>query len=129
MFADGTFSPNLKLIYIAQLFIELFFYILQITCAFIVLIAMTMLTPAFVQTKPIDEDYINDEHSGEYHGKLDEETKEQVRQCEADQETMELCMRCAKITKSTNVYPLCCGNVEGVKDWCYSYVYYRTEPY
>ncbi|XP_005176872.1 uncharacterized protein LOC101901173 [Musca domestica] len=102
----------------------------NIVLTLIVLLAVAILLPAvkLTHSMPIDEDYLNDDHSGEYNGRLDEETKEQVRQCEEDQTAMELCMRCAKITKSTTVYPLCCGNVEGVKEWCYAYVYYRVEP-
>ncbi|KAH8371805.1 hypothetical protein KR093_008921, partial [Drosophila rubida] len=63
----------------------------------------------------------------EYPGNLPEETIRKVQQCEINQTTMELCMRCAKVTKSEIIYPMCCNNDDSVKDWCYDYVYYGNE--
>ncbi|XP_016928208.3 uncharacterized protein [Drosophila suzukii] len=63
----------------------------------------------------------------EYHGNLSVETVLKVQQCEKDSNTMELCMRCAKVTKSDFVYPVCCSNDDGIKDWCREYVYYGNE--
>eukprot|EP00099_Drosophila_melanogaster_P012409 NP_001286730.1 uncharacterized protein Dmel_CG4269, isoform C [Drosophila melanogaster] len=63
----------------------------------------------------------------EYHGNLSVETVLKVQQCEKDTNTMELCMRCAKVTKSEFVYPMCCGNEDGIKDWCREYVYFGNE--
>ncbi|KAH8418629.1 hypothetical protein KR222_007627, partial [Zaprionus bogoriensis] len=63
----------------------------------------------------------------EYPGNLTPETILKVQQCEMDQATMELCMRCAKVTKSEIIYPMCCNNDDGVKDWCYEYVYYGND--
>nr|CAD7266179.1 unnamed protein product [Timema shepardi] len=33
-----------------------------------------------------------------------------------------LCQRCAKSTKSSLVYPMCCQNTEEVMDWCKEYI-------
>ncbi|CAG2063079.1 unnamed protein product [Timema podura] len=33
-----------------------------------------------------------------------------------------LCQRCAKSTKSSLVYPMCCQNKEEVMDWCKRYI-------
>ncbi|XP_070068659.1 uncharacterized protein [Drosophila takahashii] len=63
----------------------------------------------------------------EYHGNLSVETVLKVQQCEKDSNTMELCMRCAKVTKSDFVYPMCCSNDDGIKDWCKEYVYFGIE--
>ncbi|EDV54909.1 uncharacterized protein LOC6546693 [Drosophila erecta] len=63
----------------------------------------------------------------EYHGNLSVETVLKVQQCEKDSNTMELCMRCAKVTKSEFVYPMCCGNEDGIKVWCREYVYFGNE--
>lgn len=60
----------------------------------------------------------------EYPGNLTPETIRKVQQCEMNQATMELCMRCAKVTKSEIIYPMCCNNDDSVKDWCHDYVYY-----
>ncbi|KAM7343200.1 uncharacterized protein ACRADG_010340 isoform 2-T2 [Cochliomyia hominivorax] len=79
-----------------------------------------------IDAKPLDnvnskEDVYND---GSYNGNLDNKTIQQLRQCDMDLETMELCMRCAKVTKSTIVYPLCCANEDKIKDWCHDYVFF-----
>ncbi|XP_034477652.1 uncharacterized protein LOC117784112 [Drosophila innubila] len=63
----------------------------------------------------------------EYPGNLTPETIRKVQQCEMDQATMELCMRCAKVTKSEIIYPMCCNNDDRVKDWCYDYVFYGND--
>lgn len=36
-------------------------------------------------------------------------------------------MRCAKVTKSETIYPMCCNNDDGVKDWCNEYVYFGRD--
>ncbi|XP_033246909.1 uncharacterized protein LOC117187973 [Drosophila miranda] len=63
----------------------------------------------------------------EYNGDLSVETIKKVQQCEMDTATMELCMRCAKVTKSEIIYPMCCSNDDGIKNWCHSYVYYGND--
>ncbi|KAL7735726.1 hypothetical protein ACLKA6_019982 [Drosophila palustris] len=63
----------------------------------------------------------------EYPGNLTPETIRKVQQCEMNQATMELCMRCAKVTKSEIIYPMCCNNDDSVKDWCFDYVYYGND--
>ncbi|EDW10318.2 uncharacterized protein LOC6580552 [Drosophila mojavensis] len=63
----------------------------------------------------------------DYPGNLPPETILKVQQCERDQATMELCMRCAKITKSQIIYPMCCNNDDDIKVWCHEYVYYNNE--
>lgn len=69
---------------------------------------------------------INDIDRSEY-GDLSDETIIKVKQCEVDVEKMELCMRCAKETKSELVYPLCCADEDGVLGWCNDYVYYGRQ--
>ncbi|CAD7089417.1 unnamed protein product [Hermetia illucens] len=49
-----------------------------------------------------------------------------VKPCIFNMATMELCMRCAKVTKSTIVYPMCCSNEDTVLDWCREYIYYGS---
>ncbi|KAH8401447.1 hypothetical protein KR009_005531, partial [Drosophila setifemur] len=66
-------------------------------------------------------------HPGEYNGDLSEETIHKIQQCEKDLPTMELCMRCAKVTKSSMIYPMCCSNDDGIKDWCNAYVFYGEQ--
>ncbi|XP_043281455.1 uncharacterized protein [Venturia canescens] len=39
-------------------------------------------------------------------------------------ETTNLCQQCAKHTKSDDVYPWCCANHEGVRDWCGHYLHF-----
>lgn len=34
------------------------------------------------------------------------------------------CQRCAKLTKSRIVYPMCCYNDEDVHTWCENYIGY-----
>ncbi|KAK3925392.1 Reticulon-2 [Frankliniella fusca] len=34
----------------------------------------------------------------------------------------ELCQRCAKLTKSNVVYPMCCEDHDAAREWCFSYV-------
>lgn len=55
---------------------------------------------------------------------LDEETVLQVRMCFDNITTMELCQRCASITKSMTVFPLCCADVDGIQGWCQEYLDY-----
>lgn len=67
-------------------------------------------------------------HSNLYNGDLSESVIKKIQKCEKDIETMELCMRCAKVTQSEIVYPMCCDNEEKVKDWCRQYIYYGATP-
>ncbi|XP_013100581.1 uncharacterized protein LOC106082552 isoform X2 [Stomoxys calcitrans] len=78
-------------------------------------------------TEDIMADEEEEEHSGEYHGRLNATTIAQLQVCEANVELMEMCMRCAKLTKHNTVYPQCCGNFDKVREFCYNYVYYRQE--
>ncbi|XP_037806071.1 uncharacterized protein LOC119600090 isoform X1 [Lucilia sericata] len=94
---------------------------------FVVLISLAIIALCCrpMQCKPLDINSKEDIYSDDgYHGNLDKKTIEQLRQCDMDLETMELCMRCAKITKSTIVYPLCCANEDKIKDWCHDYVFF-----
>lgn len=38
-----------------------------------------------------------------------------------------LCQKCAKYTKSTIVYPMCCGDLEEARLWCQSYIDFGVE--
>lgn len=62
----------------------------------------------------------------EYYGNLSQDTIRKIQKCDKDMDTMELCMRCAKVTKSEIVYPLCCANEDSVKTWCHDYIYFGT---
>ncbi|XP_055856639.1 uncharacterized protein LOC129919694 [Episyrphus balteatus] len=62
--------------------------------------------------------------SGEYSGHLSAETIQKIQKCDMNMEFMELCMRCAKITKSQIVYPLCCDDEDNVQDWCKRYLFF-----
>lgn len=66
---------------------------------------------------------LTDSDRREY-GNINDETILKVKQCEDNIERMELCMRCAKESKSQIVYPLCCANEDKVGDWCHDYIYY-----
>lgn len=66
---------------------------------------------------------LTDSDRREY-GNINDETILKVRQCEVDLDKMELCMRCAKESKSQIVYPLCCANEDKVGDWCHDYIFY-----
>lgn len=55
---------------------------------------------------------------------LTKETIRQLRPCFDSEIIMELCQRCAKETRATNVFPLCCSNVDDVKEYCENYIYF-----
>lgn len=55
---------------------------------------------------------------------LTEEIKQQLKPCFQLEDRMELCQRCAKETKAINVFPLCCSNVDNVKEYCENYIYF-----
>lgn len=57
----------------------------------------------------------------------EETTNQQVAKCFADLATMELCQRCATVTKSENVFPLCCSDTDGVQGWCVEYLDYGQD--
>lgn len=44
--------------------------------------------------------------------------------CHIDSKLQDTCQRCAKITKSNVVYPLCCSNEDDVFVWCQRYLEY-----
>lgn len=50
-----------------------------------------------------------------------------IKKCQADEDMMELCMRCVKATKARNVYPMCCLNEDKVGDWCRDFVYFGIQ--
>ncbi|EDW77049.1 uncharacterized protein Dwil_GK22162 [Drosophila willistoni] len=85
-------------------------------------IMLMALIPPLIQARPSALDETVDPSA--YHGNLSPETILKVQQCERDASTMELCMRCAKVTKSEFVYPMCCNNDDSIKDWCKAYVYF-----
>ncbi|KAJ6645276.1 hypothetical protein Bhyg_00480, partial [Pseudolycoriella hygida] len=55
---------------------------------------------------------------------IDPESEKLIQPCFDDPTTMDLCQRCAKESKSKTVFPLCCSNVERVKEWCKEYIYF-----
>lgn len=55
---------------------------------------------------------------------IDPESVRQIQPCFDNPDTMDLCQRCAKESKSTIVFPLCCSNIDNVKDWCKEYIYF-----
>uniref|UniRef100_A0A1A9ZV68 Uncharacterized protein n=1 Tax=Glossina pallidipes TaxID=7398 RepID=A0A1A9ZV68_GLOPL len=99
---------------------------------FVLFFICQALNKTFIESKPMDisvlpEANIQSEDSydrSQYNSNLDEKTIQQVRKCEMDQNAMELCMRCAKVTKSVIVYPLCCGDEENVQQWCHDYIFF-----
>ncbi|KAL1516917.1 hypothetical protein ABEB36_000749 [Hypothenemus hampei] len=44
--------------------------------------------------------------------------------CLSNNTRLEVCQRCAKITKSPIVYPMCCKNKEEGFSWCMRYLKY-----
>ncbi|XP_055907828.1 uncharacterized protein LOC129942784 [Eupeodes corollae] len=60
----------------------------------------------------------------EYNGHLSAETIRKLQKCDMDMDVMELCMRCAKVTKSQIVYPLCCDDEDDVQNWCQRYLFF-----
>lgn len=52
---------------------------------------------------------------------------QQVAKCFANPATMELCQRCASVTKSEEVFPLCCSDIDGVQGWCVEYLDYGRD--
>lgn len=81
-------------------------------------------TPSSIQSSTIRHHNNRHKHATEGPDELDVETIQQLRPCFDNEETMELCQRCAKESKAKNVFPLCCSNVDGVKNWCEEYIYY-----
>lgn len=55
---------------------------------------------------------------------IDPEAEHQILPCFSDPNIMNLCQRCAKESKSKIVFPLCCSNIDKVKDWCEAYIYF-----
>lgn len=45
----------------------------------------------------------------------------------AQAEVETLCQRCAKVTKSEVVYPLCCQDKEDAREWCVLYLNYGLQ--
>ncbi|XP_046400570.1 uncharacterized protein LOC124166905 [Ischnura elegans] len=50
-----------------------------------------------------------------------------IDDCQASVDIRILCQRCAKVTKSIVVYPMCCNNTQGARQWCFSYVSYGKQ--
>lgn len=74
----------------------------------------------------IEAQTLSDKDRSEY-GDLSDDTILKVKQCEVDVDKMELCMRCAKETKSELVYPLCCADEDEVYTWCNDYIFFGRQ--
>ncbi|CAG9116146.1 unnamed protein product [Plutella xylostella] len=48
----------------------------------------------------------------------------QSAECHTDDELLDLCQRCAKLTKSTIALPSCCSTDLQARKWCSDYVYF-----
>ncbi|XP_063630657.1 uncharacterized protein LOC134801951 [Cydia splendana] len=48
-------------------------------------------------------------------------------QCKTDDELVDLCQRCAKLTKGKDAYKTCCSADLNARKWCYDYVYFGRE--
>lgn len=68
-----------------------------------------------------------DEDSSSEYNDLTAQEFAGIRKCQDNEDLMELCMRCAKATKATNVYPMCCLNTDAVGDWCKEFVYFGIQ--
>ncbi|XP_041985729.1 uncharacterized protein LOC121738000 [Aricia agestis] len=49
--------------------------------------------------------------------------------CHTDDELLDLCQRCAKLTKSKLAYPACCSTDMEARKWCSDYVYFGRGSY
>lgn len=49
--------------------------------------------------------------------------------CHTDDELLDLCQRCAKLTKSKLAYPACCSTDLQARKWCSDYVYFGRGQY
>ncbi|KAL5285941.1 hypothetical protein ACFFRR_007555 [Megaselia abdita] len=99
----------------------------QVTVCLIVICALVLSASA----RPKDNHKppkatLSDIDRSEY-GDLSDETILKVKQCENDMDKMELCMRCAKETKSELVYPLCCADEDDVQGWCHEYIFFGRQ--
>ncbi|XP_014359645.2 uncharacterized protein LOC106711758 [Papilio machaon] len=50
-------------------------------------------------------------------------------ECHTDDELLDLCQRCAKLTKSRLAYPACCSTDLEARKWCSDYVYFGRGQY
>ncbi|XP_028027736.1 uncharacterized protein LOC114241151 [Bombyx mandarina] len=50
-------------------------------------------------------------------------------ECHTDDELLDLCQRCAKLTKSKLAYPACCSKDLKARKWCSDYVYFGRGQY
>ncbi|XP_061379294.1 uncharacterized protein LOC116775648 [Danaus plexippus] len=50
-------------------------------------------------------------------------------ECHTDDELLDLCQRCAKLTKSKLAYPACCSTDLMARKWCSDYVYFGRGQY
>ncbi|CAH4037394.1 unnamed protein product [Pieris brassicae] len=50
-------------------------------------------------------------------------------ECHTDDELLDLCQRCAKLTKSRLAYPACCSTDIQARNWCSDYVYFGRGTY
>lgn len=57
---------------------------------------------------------------------IDPESEKQIQPCFDNPDIMDLCQRCAKESKSTIVFPLCCSNMDKVQDFCKEYIYFGS---
>ncbi|XP_058129515.1 uncharacterized protein LOC131284216 [Anopheles ziemanni] len=64
--------------------------------------------------------------SADYEDYFDADYK-RVQPCYEDEDINELCQRCSKVTKSSIVFPMCCGNEDETRNWCQDYVYYGIQ--
>ncbi|KAL0810643.1 hypothetical protein ABMA28_010751 [Loxostege sticticalis] len=53
----------------------------------------------------------------------------QSAECHTDDELLDLCQRCAKLTKSKQALPACCSTDMEARKWCSDYVYFGRGEY
>ncbi|CAG5027643.1 unnamed protein product [Parnassius apollo] len=53
----------------------------------------------------------------------------ETAECHTDDELLDLCERCAKLTKSRLAYPACCSTDLQARKWCSDYVYFGRGQY
>lgn len=49
---------------------------------------------------------------------------EQCPDCQPGGQYRDTCERCAKVTKNSDAFPLCCENKSGARDWCNNFLNY-----
>ncbi|GLV42679.1 uncharacterized protein CBL_03419 [Carabus blaptoides fortunei] len=68
----------------------------------------TLLVATYVCAKPYDKNTLSGPDT--------------IRRCERNAEVEINCQKCAKVTKSDIVYPMCCSDKDEAYRWCYNYV-------